>query len=194
MHIVNINFQSVKNNDAGLKTLVVSANPDIILGTETWITADMALTYKCISLFQVGAKYTNRIERTLPTLQCTLLKKLRFSASRLISTANQPSLLLHTGLQTGLILIIHYIFSLIDHITKFGTNIRVLASYLEEILILWSSWLADLSKRVTDQHCENGEKCVEFFICVSHFCNLKSFFWKIIQDIIFAYSTKKFVQ
>ena len=55
LRIVNVNFQSNKNKVADLHTLIDSANPDVIIGTETWLTPDMVST----SLLQVNTRYTD---------------------------------------------------------------------------------------------------------------------------------------
>lgn len=39
--IININFWSILNKRANLIHLIHSINPDIIVGTETWLTADI---------------------------------------------------------------------------------------------------------------------------------------------------------
>lgn len=38
---LTINFQSIKNKREELEALIDSTNPDIIIGTETWLNADV---------------------------------------------------------------------------------------------------------------------------------------------------------
>jgi hypothetical protein len=41
LRLLEINFQSIKNKSADLQMAIDSPQPDIIIGTETWLTKDM---------------------------------------------------------------------------------------------------------------------------------------------------------
>ena len=53
LRIININFQIIKNKVADLHTIIDLANPDVIIGTETWLTPDMVSTEFIPSEYQV---------------------------------------------------------------------------------------------------------------------------------------------
>ncbi len=42
LHVLNINFQSIRRKGASLETVIDATDPDIILGTETWLDSSVA--------------------------------------------------------------------------------------------------------------------------------------------------------
>ncbi|KAK3105360.1 hypothetical protein FSP39_023412, partial [Pinctada imbricata] len=53
LRVININFQSIKNKVADLEILIESTRPDVIIGTETWLSSDMASSEFVPSEYQV---------------------------------------------------------------------------------------------------------------------------------------------
>ena len=45
LHILNMNFQSVRNKGRNIDVLVETSNTDIILGIETWLSEDIQSSY-----------------------------------------------------------------------------------------------------------------------------------------------------
>ncbi|KAL3872380.1 hypothetical protein ACJMK2_040310 [Sinanodonta woodiana] len=48
IRILNINFQSIRKKVLNIEVLIKTTNPDIILGTETWLTEEVNTT-ECFS-------------------------------------------------------------------------------------------------------------------------------------------------
>jgi len=45
LRLLNINFQSVRNKGRNIDVLVETTNPNIIIGTETWLSNEIQSTY-----------------------------------------------------------------------------------------------------------------------------------------------------
>jgi hypothetical protein len=63
LRILVVNYQSIKNKKQELENLVETSKPDIMIGTESWLSNDIQSTEIMYSL--VGLPHTEKIEKLI---------------------------------------------------------------------------------------------------------------------------------